>query len=231
MFEQLMYWFSRPVVGTYTGTMLKMDIIKYEQMPEGPKIVAANHPSTTDPFFVAAMIRQQAFILINGLLFDIPVFGEYLRRSGHIPVEAGNGPAAIESAVRRLEEGRTVVIFPEGALSPNGGGFQKARTGAARLALLSGAPVVPVGIHLEEQRIKRSMSNIRGQREEARWYLRGPYNMTVGNPLQFRGDVEDRTLVRTISDSIMHHIIELSRQSEIRMKQGPTSLPTLLETN
>jgi len=53
--------------------------------------------------------------------------------------------------------------------------------------------------------------------------------MTIGQPLSFRGDVEDRQLVRAAALTVMHHIIEMARQSEIRMNQRPTPLATLPE--
>ena len=215
--EKLMYWFSKPVVKSYTSTMLKMDVLRYEKMPKGAKIVAANHPATSDPFFVAAMVGHQSFILINEVLFYVPVLGAYLRRSGHIPVEVGKGQEAVDAAVNLLKHGRTVIIFPEGALSPQEGGFCQARTGVARLALESGAPVFPAGIHLQRERIRNLQSHVRGEVQYSRWYPRGQYNITVGQALSFKGDVGDRPLVRQIASTIMHHIIELARQSEFRM--------------
>lgn len=228
--DKLMYWASRPVVKTYTGTMLKMSVKMDTGLPQGAKIIAANHPSTTDPFFVASMVGQQSFILINEVLFRVPVLGEYLRRSGHIPVAVGQGQAAMDAALQRLREGKTVMIFPEGALSPEKGGFQEPRTGVARLALASGAPVIPVGIHLLRERTKTIESNVRGETHYGRWYISGPYNMTVGQPLRFNGDVEDRPLVRKVAETVMHHIIELARQSEIRMNPTAplTSLPATM---
>ena len=144
--EKIFYRVSRPLVLSYTGAILKMDVQRFDLLPPGPAIIAANHPSTTDPFYVAGMLRRQSFILIKDLLFQVPVLGEYLRRSGHIPVETGRGEEALTTAVERLRAGHTVIIFPEGVLSPVEGGCAQARTGVARLALMSGAPVVPVGI-------------------------------------------------------------------------------------
>lgn len=226
--DRIMYFFSRPVVKTYTGTMLKMNVQKLEDLPPGAKIIAANHPSTTDPFFVASMVGHQSFILINEVLFQVPILGEYLRRSGHIPVQAGNGQAAIQTALERLSEGKTVIIFPEGALSPLGGGFQAARTGVARLALLSGAPVIPVGIHLNWKRIKIYRSVVRGREEYGRWYISGPYHQTVGAPLNYQGDVNDWEHTRKVADNVMQHIMELTRISRNRMDQMPTPMKPLL---
>ena len=225
--DKLMYYASRPVVLSYAGTMLKTNVRKHAQVPGGAKIFAANHPTTTDPFFVAAMVREQSFILINDLLFQVPILGEYLRRSGHIPVKVGSGPAAIDAAVERLAAGQNIIIFPEGALSPDDGGFHQARTGVARLALASGAPVIPVGISLQRERIRSVKSTVNGLVTYGRWYLQGPYHLTTGRPLQFHGDVEDRPYVRSVADAIMHHIIEMARQSEMRMSPPApfTSLP------
>lgn len=219
--EKFMYYGSNPVVRSYAGAMLKMNVLRHEPFPRGAKIIAANHPSTTDPFFVAAMARQQTFILINDLLFQVPVLGEYLRRSGHIPVQAGRGQQAVDAALQHLKAGHTIMIFPEGDLSPAGGGFQKARTGVARLAVASGAPVIPVGIHLARERLRTIISHVRGVASEGRWYLRGPYGITCGRPLRFGGDVEDRDHVRSVADAVMHHIIELAHESKARLTQAP----------
>ena len=227
--HKLLYWASRPIVLSYTNMMLQMDVQAHRTLPPGPKIIAANHPSTTDPFFVAAMLRQQSFILIKDVLFQVPVFGRYLRSSGHIPVQVGNGQAALDEALTRLSEGRTVMIFPEGILSPENG-YHPARSGVARLALISGAPVVPVGIHLERARMRVIRSIVRGKVEYGAWYLRGPYNLTIGEPLRFSGDADDRPFVRSVADRVMHHIIELARESELRMNRTLTPLTSLSES-
>ena len=224
----MLYWASKPVVGAYAGTMLDVDVHWHARLARGPKIIAANHPSTTDPFFVAAMIGEQSFILIKDVLFQVPVLGEYLRRSRHIPVIAGQGKQAVDTASDLLKAGRTIIIFPEGELSPLEGGFNPARTGVARLALQSGAPVVPVGIHLLRERIRSYRSVVRGKVEYGYYYLNGPYNLTIGKPLHFHGDVEDRPLVRGVANTVMHHIIELAHESQIRMDPTPSimSSPT-----
>lgn len=196
--------------------MLEMDILRHQPLPKGAKIIAANHPSTPDPFFVASVIREHTFILINNLLFQVPVLGPYLRFSGHIPVKSGAGQAAIDAALEHLAAGHTVMIFPEGDLSPAEGGFHKPRTGVARLALASGAPVIPIGIHLLRERARHIRSTVRGEVTYGRWYLSGPYKVTVGAPLYFTGDPEDRPLVRSVAETVMHHIIELARESEMR---------------
>ena len=230
LIEKTLYWGSKPVVAAYIKAMLKLDVQQHEAFPAGPKIIAVNHPSTSDPFFIAAILKHQSYILIKEVLFHIPVFGEYLRRSGHIPVTAGQGQTSIESALTHLKAGHTVVIFPEGHVSPPEGGFLKARTGVARLALLSGAPVVPIGIHLINDRIHLKRTRVNGQVETGQWYLSGPYNITIGRAMRFTGDVENRPYVRSVADLVMRRIIELATESEIRMDRGLGIIPGVLET-
>jgi len=90
---------------------------------------------------------------------------------------------------------------------------------------MSGAPVIPVGIHLPMERVRFIKSMVEGKVEIGRWYTNGPYNMTVGRPLSFRGNVENHAFVRQVSKAIMHHIIEMAHQSRGRMQQGPTAMP------
>jgi 1-acyl-sn-glycerol-3-phosphate acyltransferase len=201
--------------------MLGMDVQKHSLLSSGARIIAANHPSTSDPFFVAAMLQKKSYILINSQIFEMPVFGAILRHSGQIPVRPGSGQAAMDAALAYLMAGKTVVIFPEGDLSPEEGGFQKVHTGVARLALLSGAPVFPVGIHLVSKRLSMIPTRAGKETMHARWYLRGPYHMTIGRPLHFSGNIEDRQHVRNVADIIMHQIIELAHESKTRMQSIP----------
>lgn len=185
-------------------------------MPKGAKILAVNHPSTNDPAFITALSGEHMTILIKDTVFKIPLFGRSLRLAGHVPVIAGQGQAALEEGMRLLRAGRTVMIFPEGEISPEGG-FKRPHTGAARLALATGAPVVPVGISVDGKRVRVVHSKIDGQLEPITWYLTGPYAMTVGQAMTFTGSPEDRDQVRTVTQQIMDCIISLSRRGDQRL--------------
>lgn len=73
--QKSLFWISKPVVKTYTDAMLKMDVHQKSAFAAGAKIIAPNHPSTTDPFFVAAMLGHQSYIMIKDVLFNVPVLG------------------------------------------------------------------------------------------------------------------------------------------------------------
>ena len=223
--DRALYRMGQSVVDMYANLALKMDVEWQATLPEGPKIIAPNHPTTLDPFLMLHVVREPVSILITGAAFEIPVFGPTIRRMGHVPVVQGNGRAAFEEAKQLLREGRTLVVFPEGALSPAEGGCQEPRTGAARLALSSGAPVVPVGIHLDRDRVRPIQGEIEGEEAEGRVYYGGPYAVTVGRPIWFSEDLADREFVHTVSDIIMRRIVHLADLSANRMER-PQAIAT-----
>jgi 1-acyl-sn-glycerol-3-phosphate acyltransferase len=136
-----------------------------------------------------------------------------------VPVIRDSGQAALDEGLRLLKAGRTVIIFPEGAISPLEGGCHKPHSGVmARLALTSGAPVIPVGIGLDRARVRPVKTEVDGVTEVGTWYLGGPYAMTVGEPLVFGGDVEDREAVRSVAEQIIGRIKQLARESSARLE-------------
>jgi len=216
--ETMAYKLGRKLICLYAQFLLNMDVFWQAHLPAGPKLVVANHPSTTDPFYLLTLFPQPLSILIIEHAFKAPLFGGILRHSGHIPVLSADRHAAFDAARKQLGEGRSVAIFPEGDLSPRQGGSLPGRSGAARLALLTGAPVIPIGIYFRRERARALVSKFHGKSETGYWYLRGPYGVTIGEPMQFRGDVEDRVHVRSISEIIMQTINSLALASQKRLE-------------
>ncbi len=217
MLSKILYRTGALTVDLCARLMFNRDIVRHAPLPEGAKIISPNHPSTTDPFLILASFQEPVSILIDNRLFKVPLFGEYLRRTGHIPVVEGQGYTAFEAARRLLEEGRTVVVFPEGTISPLAGGLHPPRTGAARLALLTGAPIIPVGIYLERRRLRLIETRIDGKKEIGTWYLGGPFAVTFGQPMWFQGDVENREYVASMSKRLMRRIAQLTFESAYRV--------------
>jgi 1-acyl-sn-glycerol-3-phosphate acyltransferase len=118
--------------------------------PEGPLIVAGNHLSYLDPFahafFVVEAGRRPRF-LAKQELFDRRVVGAALRAAGQIPVRRGTGDRSpLEGARAALESGEVVVLYPEGTTTTTSSDFSPGpgRTGAARLSISTGVPILPV---------------------------------------------------------------------------------------
>ena len=194
-----------------------LDILWKAPLPEGPVILAANHPCTFDPALLTTLFERQVSILIHGPIFTLPLFGRSLRFCGHIEVLRGTGGKSLDEAEKLLKAGKTVAIFPEGAISPVGS-FHDARSGVGRLALRTGVPVVPIGIHLDSKLLHRVEQIIDGVCDTGAYYFHGPYSMTVGEAQRFEGNVEDRDLVHRVSSQVMSRIISLSRESAYRMR-------------
>lgn len=206
------------MVDTYAKLMFDLDIQYHTPLPPGAKILAANHPTTVDPFLVLKLASEPVHILIDETLFKVPTFGRYLRTTGHVRVIPGSGRSAFQAALELLQAGETVAIYPEGAISPLTGGVHPLKTGVARLALMTGAPVIPVGIHLDRARIRLIETPVDGQSVVGTWYFGGPYAMTVGDPLYRVGDVNDRAYVGSISEHIRQHILALAAESARRVQ-------------
>jgi 1-acyl-sn-glycerol-3-phosphate acyltransferase len=120
-----------------------------EHVPaQGPAIVAANHPSYLDPALLSLGVHRPIHFMAWDALFRVPLLGALLRAFGAFPVDVrkGRGAAAYEQAQALVEQGHLVGIFPEGQRSRTGWMEPKLREGAARLALETGAPLVPATI-------------------------------------------------------------------------------------
>jgi len=214
-----LYKAAREFIRLYSRIMLNMDVHWYGQIPPGPKIFVANHPSATDPFILHLLSHEPMSVMIVSTAFAVPLFGEYIRRAGQIQVMPGGGVQAMEQAKNFLEAGYSVGIFPEGDFSPQKGGFREPRSGAARLALSTGVPVIPVGIYLPRERCLRIASRLNGQPTVGYWYLRGPYSITVGPPMQLEGDVKNLEIVRSQARMMMKWIKSLAQESEFRTRR------------
>ena len=141
-FYRFIRGFCRLVLQTFYGYRS----IDSQNVPAtGAVIVACNHVSYFDPVALGVGFTRPVTYLAKKQLFAIPVLGPIIAGLGAYPLdrEAG-GVAAVRAALRALKEGRCVGIFPEGTRNLRGDAPEKG--GAALLAALSGAPVVPAAI-------------------------------------------------------------------------------------
>jgi 1-acyl-sn-glycerol-3-phosphate acyltransferase len=119
---------------------------------QGPVIIAANHISYFDPLCLAVFIDaagREVRFLAKSELYRNPLLGWVLRSAGQIPVyrESRDAARSLQDAVAAMRAGAAVAIYPEGTTTRNPDfSPMKAKTGVARLAALTGAPVVPVGM-------------------------------------------------------------------------------------
>jgi len=133
-------------------------------IPEGAAVVCANHSSNSDPLLLAYALTRHTHLhfMAKAELFRIPVLGLILRKIGIFPVDrAKSDITAIKTAMKYLKAGEKVAMFPEGRRVANSDGG--AKTGAVRLAVRMGVPVLPV--HIPRRK---------------RWFSR--VSITIGEP-------------------------------------------------
>jgi 1-acyl-sn-glycerol-3-phosphate acyltransferase len=181
----------------------------------GAAIIAANHLSAADEVFTPVAARRQIVYFAKAEYFTQPgLKGRFVarvfREFGHVPVDRSDTHAAastIHTGVELLAAGQALGIYPEGTRSPDGR-LHKFRTGIARLALRSGAPVIPVGLIGTDHVLTAG---------ERRWH-RSFVTVRFGPPLDFSGRTEDERsspTLREVTETIRAAIQQLSGQDYV----------------
>src|SRR5215210_2456579 len=187
----LVYWLARAVLQPFIQLWFRLRREGRSHIPVGGTILAGNHRSFLDPFVIGCCLRRPIYFVAKKELFDNRLQGWFLNCLGAFPVRRGaSDEEATETALALLERGEAVVIFPEGTRIRHGSVGEPKR-GVGRLALASGAPVVPVAITGSE-RARRG------------WRVK-PVKVAVrcGRPLTFpRVDSPSRDLAREVTARI-----------------------------
>jgi glycerol-3-phosphate dehydrogenase (NAD(P)+) len=149
----------QPLVLALTRAILKPFLLAFfrvrrvgrEHVPDGAVILASNHRSFLDPFIVGICLNRPVYFVAKKELFDKRLTGWFLNCLGAFPIRRGESDEeSVETAKRILKRGDALVIFPEGTRIREGS-LGRAKRGVGRLALETGAPVVPVAVHGTER--------------------------------------------------------------------------------
>jgi 1-acyl-sn-glycerol-3-phosphate acyltransferase len=189
-----------------------------EHVPaEGPAILASNHLSFSDSFFLPAVLDRKITFIAKAEYFTSPgvkgmLTAAFFKGLGQLPVDRsgarGAGEAAINSALKVLERGELFGIYPEGTRSPDGRLYRGKPGGLARVALLSGVPVIPVAM-IDTEKIQPPGKVVPK--------LMRP-GIRIGAPLDFTrylGMENDRFIHRSVTDQVMYEIMRLSGQEYV----------------
>jgi glycerol-3-phosphate dehydrogenase (NAD(P)+) len=194
--NRCVYWFFRGLFQPFFAVWLRMGRIGREHLPKtGPAILACNHRSFLDPFVIAMLTRRPVYSMAKEELFKGRIRSWLLVRVGAFPIRRGAGDLeAMETARAILERGDIVIMFPEGTRVRRGP-LGQPHGGAGRLALETGAPLIPVAIN-GTQNVRRG------------WRIR-PRRITVraGAPMAFgRADRVSSQLAAAITDRVWANV-------------------------
>lgn len=151
----VLYRAARLVLVPFFRLYFRLEGVGAEHIPaRGAAIIAANHRSFLDPFVIGALAHRPVYYMAKRELFEHPLQARLLSALGAFPVDRGAGDEqAMLTALALLEGGECVLIFPEGTRMRRGP-LGNPRRGIGRMALQSGAPVVPVAV-IGTDRVRR----------------------------------------------------------------------------
>jgi 1-acyl-sn-glycerol-3-phosphate acyltransferase len=213
------YWLLKYIVlGPILKLVFRPQVEGRDNVPaHGAAIIASNHLSFCDSIFMPLMVRRKITFVAKAEYFTGKGIKGFLIKSffvgtGTIPVDRSGGhaaQAAMDTGLRILRAGQLFGIYPEGTRSPDGR-LYRGKTGVARLALESGAPVVPVAM-LNSDIVQPTGKIIpKVMRVKIRF----------GKPMDFSryaGQAGDRFVERAVTDEIMYELMELSGREYVDM--------------
>ena len=144
--NRIVYWTFRAFAQPAMRVLFRARRTGREHIPDGKVILAANHRSFLDPFIIGTCVRRPIYFVAKQELFANRFFGWFLNCMGAFPIRRGESDEdSLATALALLDRGEAVVIFPEGTRQRTGP-LRQPKRGVGRLALESGAPVVPIAI-------------------------------------------------------------------------------------
>jgi len=215
----VLYWVLKHfVIGPWLRVLFRPWIDGLDRIPDkGPAILASNHLSFSDSFFLPLVVpRPITFLAKSDYFTGRGVKGLFSKLFftgvGQVPVDRTGGrasEAAIVTGVRILSEGKLLGIYPEGTRSPNGT-LYRGKTGLARMALEAHAPIIPVAM-INTYEIQPPGTLLPRLRR---------VGVRIGQPLDFsryEGLEDDRFVLRSVTDEVMYELMQLSAQDYVDM--------------
>ena len=212
----LYWWVKHVLVGPVLRATFRPWVEGMENIPEaGPAILASNHLSFSDSFFLPLVVKRRITFIAKEEYFTGKglkgrMTAGFFRGVGMIPVNRSGGAAsegALAAGQEVLEGGGLFGIYPEGTRSPDGR-LYRGRTGVARLALQTGVPVLPVAM-VDTDKIQPP-GQVRPNIHRV--------GVRIGAPLDFsryQGLEEDRYVLRSVTDELMYELMLLSGQEYV----------------
>lgn len=185
---------------TLLRTLWRVSTADVPELPDGPVILAPNHRSFLDPIVVGSFIERRITFMMTAKYYDRFGLRGFCRLQRCLVVETnGENRRVLRDAKAVLDAGRTLCIFPEGSISPDGR-MQAPQLGLAWLARCTGAPVFPVHLGGTREALPRGA-----------WIPRFPrVTLRIGAPLSFADHASGRAGDESFSRAVMASIARLA---------------------
>ncbi|APW59788.1 lysophospholipid acyltransferase family protein [Paludisphaera borealis] len=216
------YWW---VIRFYTWFWHRLQHVGWAPLPEtGPAVLISNHTCCIDHLLLQSSCRRVLGFMIAREFFELPIVHAFCVRVGCIPVNRdGRDLQAIRVALRALDEGKVLPIFPEGKVTANSGRtLGPMLPGAAFIAVRSGAPVIPAYIYGSPLTDDIAQSLL--WRSRARVRFGPPIDMSDIKPSQ----AGDKNVLARVSDRFERALLELQAQC---LEADPEAGPETVETS
>lgn len=196
------YLLAKGILKPWLGTWFRWSIEGIENIPKtGPALLAFNHIAYLDPLAAAYVVdkagRRPRFLAKTELFQDRRI-AWILRGAKQIEVKRGtrDAPMALDSSLEALHRGEVIAIFPEGTITTDPElRPMEAKSGISRLALASGAPVIPCALW--------GTANIWGKGYRKHWRPRQDLVVAIGEPMHFEGDATLRPEWERVGAEVM----------------------------
>jgi 1-acyl-sn-glycerol-3-phosphate acyltransferase len=211
------YWALKVLLTPIFHLLWRVKVEGREHVPEhGPAVLAANHQSFCDSFFLPLVVRRKVTFLAKAEYFDVWRTAWFFRAAGQIPIRRGGGSAserALATAREVLSTGRLLGLYPEGTRSVDGK-VHRGRTGVAGLSREVGVPVIPVGI-LGTEAVQPVGSRVMRPFHTVIIRFGAPMQMTpAADPDDPMAD-HDHSICRKFTDDVMREIARLSERGYV----------------
>jgi 1-acyl-sn-glycerol-3-phosphate acyltransferase len=219
------FWLLGAIALPLMGLMVKFRFHDREKMPPtGAVVITPNHYSNIDPVVIGVAtwyLGRLPRFMAKASILRVPVLGWILRKSGQIPVERGGSTrssAALVAAKELVSKERAVIVYPEGSLTRDPDIWpMRGKSGAVRLALELGIPVVPVA-HWGTQNLMARYS------KKLNVFPRHTIDVKVGDPVdlsEFAGKPLDNKTLTAATTKVMDAITALLE--DLRGEKAPAT--------
>jgi 1-acyl-sn-glycerol-3-phosphate acyltransferase len=218
----MLYAVLKPIAVALMRLLFRLEVVNPGLVPAtGPVLLVSNHVSVLDPPLIGGAAPRPLVFMAKEELFRIPLFGRLIRSLNARPVRRdGSDMRALKAALGVLEEGRAILVFPEGTRGEEGRPLREGKPGVGMLAVLSGAPVVPVYVSGSGSALPRGRALPRPAK----------VRVTFGPPLSFKdvgkdagkaggkraGDDGRKEAYREAAQEMMRAIAQLREQQQVQ---------------